>query len=281
MAQVVVVGGVNQDVVVRAPRRPQAGETVVGAGPTWSPGGKGANMAVAAARAGAEVSLCAVVGDDAHGRDQVRLLEAAGVGTGAVRRSAEHPTGVALIVVTPDGENSIVVGAGANATLRDEDVRAAVADATVVLVQTEVGAGPVGAACSGSGRLVLSLAPVVGLPAAVLSAADPLVVNEEEASELAGGGSGADPLALARGVVERTGCASLVLTLGAAGALVADAEGVTVVDAPRVAARDTTGAGDVLAGVLAARLATGQDLLAATRAAVAAAAASVQHDGAR
>jgi len=275
MTGVVVVGGINQDVTVRVARRPVPGETVVGDGPATSAGGKGANMAVAAARAGASVALCGAVGDDPAGTEQLAQLRAAGVDVARVAVRASVATGTALIVLTPDGENAIAVGAGANATLSDAEVAAACAGARVVLAQTEVGAGPVDAAAATPGvRLVLSPAPVVALAARTLARADPLVVNEEEASELAGHADAARVLAA-------TGARSVVVTLGAAGAELADATGSRRIASPTVAAVDTTGAGDVLAGTLAAALERGAGLDEALTEAVAAAAASVTRAGAR
>lgn len=275
MTRVTVVGGINHDVTVRVERRPVPGETVVGDGPVTSPGGKGANMAVAAARAGVGVALCGAVGDDAAGREQVDALVAAGVDVAHVAARADHATGAALIVVTPDGENAIVVGTGANATLSDDEVTAACTGAAVVLAQTEVGARPVEVAARTAGiRLMLSPAPVVPLAPEVLALADPLVVNEEEAAELAGAAD-------ASTVRERTGARSVVVTLGAAGAEVADGGGVRRVPAPAVAAVDTTGAGDVLTGTLAAALAGGASLDDALAVAVTAAAESVAYAGAR
>lgn len=278
MTRMTVVGGLNQDLTVRVTRRPVPGETVVGDGPATSSGGKGANMAVAAARAGGTVALCGAVGDDPAGRTQVDALRAEGVDVTHVASRTDRATGAALIVVTPDGENAIVVGAGANATLTDDEVRSACAGAAVVLAQTEVGAGPVDAAAraaaTGGARLVLSPAPVVPLDERTLALADPLVVNEEEATELAGAADAAT-------VRARTGARSVVVTLGSSGAQLADAAGSRHVASPRVRAVDTTGAGDVLAGTLAAALAEGAGLDEALTEAVAAAAASVTRAGAR
>lgn len=287
---VVVVGGINQDVFVHVDRRPGPGETVVGRGPRTGSGGKGANMAVAAARAGAATAMCGAVGDDGAGREQVAALTGAGVDVAHVVTRAGLGTGVALISITPDGENAIVVGPGANASLAHDDVVAASAGARVVLAQTEVGAEPVvwaaeAAAASGA-RLVLSTAPVVPLPAAVLEAADPLVVNASEATEvLHGPGAAAEPgsaVPSAADLVRHTGARSVVVTLGGAGADVADRHGSTRVPAPEVQVVDTTGAGDVFAGALAARLAgPGSTLMGAAAAALAAASESVTRLGAR
>ncbi len=293
---VLVVGGVNQDVTVRVTRRPGGGETEVGEGPVMGSGGKGANQAAAAAHAGARVRLCAVVGDDAAGREQLGSLEAVGVDVSAVRRAPGVATGAALIVVTPDGENSIVVGAGANALLDEDDVVRAleVGDVDVVLAQTEPGTGPVVAAARearGRGcRLVVNPAPLEGLDAATLRTADPLVVNEHEAAGLlrAHGGSFAARAAaadLARPLADLLGCPSVVVSLGAEGAVVVTGPVAgrreLRVSAPRVAAVDTTGAGDVLVGTIAARLADGADLTAAVTEACQAAAEAVTTPGAR
>ncbi len=277
--RLLVVGGINQDVVVRVGRRPGVGETVVGNGPAYVAGGKGANTAVAAARAGAvgvEVALCGAVGRDAAGDEQIRELVQAGVDVTAVTSGDDVPTGVAMIVVTPDGENSIAVGAGANATLDVDEVVAAARGADVVLAQTEVGGSvtdAAAAAISPGARFVLSLAPVVDVAPATLAAAHPLVLNESEAAEL--GATDADELRRA------TGARSVVVTLGARGAVVADADGTTTVPSAAVEVVDTTGAGDVLAGTLAAYLASGLGLVDALRLAVAAAAEAVTRPGAR
>ncbi|MCW2847890.1 MAG: Sugar kinase ribokinase family [Marmoricola sp.] len=287
MGSLVVVGGVNLDLTVQAGSRPAGGETVVGSGPVASSGGKGANQAVAAAYAGARVRLCAVVGDDAAGTEQLDQLRESGVDVSRIRTATGTATGTAFILLTPDGENSIVVGTGANADLGPDDVAAAVeGDADVVLAQTEPGVGPVEAAAEHArrrdARFVLNAAPVEGLPAGVLRQADPLVVNEHEAADLLRGL--VDDVAsgdLAQALRAHLGCASVVVSLGAEGAhVVADGTDERVTS-PSVSAVDTTGAGDVLVGVVAARLADGWDLVRATEDACAAAARAVTSEGAR
>ena len=283
MAGVVVVGGINQDTTVRVARRPNPGETVVGEGPQVSAGGKGANMAVAAAAAGASVAMCGAVGADDAGRTQIDLLASAGVGVASVAVLGDSPTGAALILVTPDGENSIAVGTGANGRLTEDQVWTACAGAAVVLAQTEVGAGPALAAArsaaAGGARFVLSPAPVVALSHDVLAMADPLVVNEEEATDLLGGDWGHQDVAAA--LRAYTGARSVVVSLGADGVRAADANGSWHAAAPATHVVDTTGAGDVLAGTLAAGLAKGETLQEALQLAVSAAAESVRHVGAR
>ncbi|MET0998163.1 MAG: ribokinase [Marmoricola sp.] len=289
MAHVVVVGGVNLDLTVQAHTRPGGGETVVGDGPHASSGGKGANQAVAAAYAEANVRLCAVVGDDAAGAEQLEQLRSAGVDVSRVRTASATSTGMAFILLTPDGENSIIVGAGANAQLGADDVAAAVdEDVDVVLAQTEPGVHPVEAAAEQarrrSARLVVNAAPVEGLGIDVLRHCDPLVVNEHEAADLLREHSLAVDVpadGLARALREHLGCQSVVVSLGARGACVVDSENDELVDSPAVRAVDTTGAGDVLVGVIAARLAQGWGIVPAARDACEIAARAVTTQGAR
>ena len=285
----VVVGGVNLDLTVHAEARPRGGETVVGRGPIASSGGKGANQAVAAAYAGASVRLCAVVGDDSAGGEQLEQLRSAGVDVSRVRVASDTATGLAFIVLTPDGENSIVVGTGANADLGPEDVDAAMDDdVDVVLAQTEPGVIPVEAAAnrahSCSARLVVNAAPADGLGADLLRQADPLVVNEHEAADLLREHDvdvDVAAMGLARALRRRLGCASVVVSLGAEGACVVGPDTDELVTSPEVRAVDTTGAGDVLVGVIAARLAEGWDLVRATQEACSVAARAVTSEGAR
>jgi ribokinase len=275
---VVVVGAVNVDLVVEAPRLPGPGETVVGAGMRTSGGGKGANAAVAAARAGADVLLVGAVGDDAHGDGALDELRAAGVDVTGVAVLPGVATGVALIVVDPVGENQIAVGAGANA--RVGDLPEGVLDgAGCVLVSTEVPDTAVRAAVRAAGAAgvpcVLNPAPVTAAVRDLVGSGAVLTPNRSELADLAGG-SGPDSAAALRA---RHG-APVVVTLGRDGALVVDGA-PELVGAPTVRAVDTTGAGDWFNGVLAAQLADGVPLTAAVRVAVTAASLAVQHPGAR
>ncbi len=289
MSTVVVVGGVNQDLTVHADTRPGGGETVVGSGPVATSGGKGANQAVAAAHAGASVRLCAAVGDDAAGDQQLEQLRLGGVDVSWVRVTPGVATGTAFIVLTPDGENSIVVGAGANGELSPADVGDSIDESVdVVLAQTEPGTAPVTAAAQHAdrcaARFVINAAPVEGLGPEVLSLADPLVVNEHEAADLLREHAietDVPPEGLARVLRDRLGCRSVVVSLGAKGASLIDAENEETVASPSVTAVDTTGAGDVLVGVIAARLAQGWGLVPATKDACATAAQAVTTQGAR
>jgi ribokinase len=282
-----VVGSANADLVTSVDRRPGAGETVLGSDLAVHPGGKGANQAVAAARLGARTGLIARVGDDAHGRLLTGSLERAGVDTTGILVGGA-PTGVALITVDSSGDNSIVVAPGANQRLSPADIAAAgqaLAAARVVSMQLEipletVAAAVTAAAAGGSARVVLNPSPPVPLPADVLAACDPLVVNEHEARRLLGEDPGDTPEDWAAALLAR-GPRSVVVTLGGAGALAVTADGAVRVPSPVVEAVDTTGAGDAFTGALAWRLAVGDSLQDAVRFAVRVGAAAVTKPGAQ
>ncbi|HEU4674766.1 MAG TPA: PfkB family carbohydrate kinase [Motilibacteraceae bacterium] len=275
--RVLVVGSLNVDLVTRVARHPRPGETVLGDGLRRLPGGKGANQALAAARAGAEVSLVGCVGDDDVGQAYLDGLEERGVDTEGVVLLSEAPTGHALIVVDDAGENTIVVVGGANALTRPTQVSSAITGTgtppDVMLLQLELPLPLVLSAAASAReagvRVVLNPSPWAEPPARLLACVDVLVVNEHEAAELGG--------------LEELGGCELVVTRGAAGATWTwDGCSVSSVP-PAVDVVDTTGAGDVLAGALAAGLAAPSplDRQAVLDAAVAAAAASVQVHGAQ
>ncbi|MFF7964533.1 ribokinase [Streptomyces sp. NPDC007903] len=281
-----VVGSANADLVVGLERRPGAGETVLGGDLAVHPGGKGANQAVAAARLGARTALLARVGDDGHGQLLLDSLRSAGVDTAAVLTGGA-PTGVALITVDPSGDNSIVVSPGANARLTEDDVRTAagvLGAARVVSAQLEIPLETVAAvvrALPEGTRFVLNPSPPRPLPDEVLAACDPLVVNEHEARVLLGDGeTGDDPAHWARRLLA-LGPRSVVVTLGAKGALVCDASGARAVPSVTVAAVDTTGAGDAFTAALAWRLGAGEELAVAAAYAARVGAAAVTRRGAQ
>jgi ribokinase len=186
-----VVGSANADLVIDVERRPAAGETVLGGDVAVHPGGKGANQAVAAARLGARTALLARVGDDGHGRLLLDSLRSAGVDTAGVLVGGA-PTGVALITVDPEGDNSIVVSPGANARLTPGDIRAAGSlfhASRVVSAQLEIPLETVVEVVrnlSPDSRFVLNPSPPRPLPSEVLAACDPLIVNEHEARVILG-----------------------------------------------------------------------------------------------
>ncbi|KUN82369.1 ribokinase [Streptomyces griseoruber] len=280
-----VVGSANADLVIGVDRRPAAGETVLGSDLATHPGGKGANQAVAAARLGARTALLARVGDDAHGRLLGDSLRAAGVDTAGILTGGA-PTGVALITVDPSGDNSIVVSPGANSRLSPADVRAAGSlfrAARVVSAQLEIPletvVETVRSLAPGS-RFVLNPSPPRPLPAEVLAACDPLIVNEHEARVVLGDLAGPEPEDWARELLA-LGPRSVVVTLGARGALVADADGTARIPAVRVAAVDTTGAGDAFTAALAWRLGLGEPPAVAAAYAARVGAAAVTKEGAQ
>jgi ribokinase len=280
VADVVVVGSVNADLVVRVARLPAPGETVTRGTFARHGGGKGANQAVAAARLGARTALVAAVGADALGAEALAGLEGEGVDVGAVVRLEEEPTGVALIVVDEQGENQIAVASGANAALDGPSVERALAGlgAGVVLLSLEVSDEALLAGVGAARLALLNPAPARELPAALLDAGPLLTPNAGEARGMTGE---EDVRAAARALHARTG-APVVVTLGADGALLTRDGGDPVrIAAPTVAAVDTTGAGDCLNGALAAELARGAPLEDAVAFAVRAAAHSTLAHGAR
>ncbi|WP_406639804.1 ribokinase [Amycolatopsis sp. WGS_07] len=278
-AAVLVVGSANADLVVPVDRRPGGGETVLGGDTALSPGGKGANTAVAAGKLGADVALLGAVGDDPYGRMLRDSLSDAGVDTQFVR-TVERPTGIAYITVTPDGENSILVSPGANSALEPGDITDEALDGVRVLVASlevplpTVERAVVRAREKGV-RVLLNLSPAAEVSAETLAALDVLLVNEHEAAYLLGADD-ADP----RKLLE-LGPRAAVVTLGAKGAAVIEGDKSTTVESPKVAAVDTTGAGDAFAGALAAALADGADLVEAANRAVKVAAVTVTRHGAQ
>ena len=289
MSNIVVVGSINTDMVVRALQLPRAGETVLGGDFTQGAGGKGANQAVAAARAGAAVAMVGCVGDDQRGRDAVDGLRREGVGVSQIHRLSEAASGVALIVVDADGQNCIAVAPGANACLTPAMMHPAVpllAAAEVVLVQLVVPLDAVvetATIASGHGaRVILDPAPAQPLPDALWRHLALITPNVTEAAALTGREirDQGDARAVAGLLLER-GVESAIVTLGADGVLVATRQAQIVIGGLAVETVDTTAAGDTFAGALAARLVEGADLVDASRFANAAAAVAVTRMGAQ
>jgi ribokinase len=281
---VTVVGSLNEDVLVRVARLPGRGETVVGRDTVLAPGGKGANQAAAAGRLGHGVAMVGRVGADPAGDRQLAALADAGVDTTSVLRSTA-PTGSATIPVEEgSGENLIVVVPGANHELRPEDVGIGVVrTAQVVLLQLEVPPATVlAAAAAAGGTVVLTPAPPQPLPPDLLSRVDVLVPNEHELGRLAGLPGGERPPAELARLARSLAVATVVVTLGARGALLVPAEGPALLQPPPpVRPVDTTGAGDCFCGALAVALAAGAAPAEAVASAVTAAALSTTGAGAR
>jgi ribokinase len=281
MTHIVVLGSTNMDLVTYVEKAPQRGETVAGREFRTVPGGKGANQAIAAARAGATVSVIGAVGNDAFGTRLRATLELSGVDTDLLR-TVEGPSGTAHIVVDDKGGNSIVVIPGANGTVDHlvpgDDSLIASADALLLQLEIPLAAVLAGArAARAHGiRTILTPAPAQPLPPELLAATDLLVPNEHEATVLTGR---TDPADAATALLEQV--PEVVVTLGSEGSLYAarGAEPLTV-PAPQVTAVDTTGAGDTFVGALSVALAEGRPMRSALAWAGAAAALSVQRPGA-
>jgi ribokinase len=287
--RVVVIGSANIDLVVRVPALPRPGETVAGGTFRRVGGGKGANQAVAAARAGGAVTFVAKLGDDEFGTASLAAYEAEGVDTSRITRAPGCPTGVAFILVDDRGENAIAVADGANGRLAPADVDAAhdaIATADVVLVQLEV---PIEtcrhaiALAAGLGRrVILNPAPARELDAELLAQVAVITPNETEAERLTGMHVSDEASAAAAAARLRSqGPAAVVLTLGPRGCLVAADGPPSEVAGHPVTAVDTVAAGDVFNGCLAVALAEGHALLTAAAFANTAAAIAVTRHGAQ
>jgi len=275
-SRIAVVGSANVDLFCRVPKLPSPGETVADGTYDQAAGGKGANQAVAAARLGAEVAFIARVGVDDHGRGAVAGYQREGIDTAAIAHDSEAATGVALILVETGGENMIAVAPGANHRLLPEHVSAAAtaieaADALLLQLETRLPAVLKAAALARASatKVILNPAPMPadGLPPELLRQVDVLILNEHEAAAL-GGVDGLDlPL--------------VILTKGAAGAVVYGEGAPVAVPAPKVDAVDAVGAGDAFCGAVAVALAEGRSAVEAAQWACCAGAVAATRPGAQ
>lgn len=288
--QVTIVGSSNVDITAMMRRLPSPGETVLADSYRLTPGGKGANQALAAALAGARAEFIGAVGNDSHAEIALGQLAEAGVVLDRVQH-IDGATGVAIISVDAQAENSIAVISGANSAMDEVAVRAVGALAGVLVLQGEIPAAGIRAAIdAATGPIVLNLAPVIELDRDYLCRANPLVVNEHEAALILAQLEGTTELStepeavIAQRLCDQ-GLESVVITMGGDGALVAvrgeGSASITTVAAIKVTAVDTTGAGDAFTGALAARLAIGETLIDAAGFASRFAALSVQGHGAQ
>ncbi len=286
---VVVFGSINMDLVVRTPRLPTAGETLSGGQFFTAPGGKGANQAVAAARLGAPTRMVGRVGGDVFGETLRRGLSDDGVDVASVATTEEQPSGVALITVDDAGENTIVVVAGANGTLGDDDLARLddlLSEARVLLLQLEV---PLDAVSEAARRahergvaVVLDPAPARPLPAELYAATAILTPNAGEAAALVGFELDGDAaIRRAAEVLLERGAGSVVIKLGADGAYYYDGARDAFVPSYQVTAVDTVAAGDAFNGGLAAALHDGRPFEQAVRWGIAAGALAVTKAGAQ
>jgi ribokinase len=309
--KVTVLGSLNMDISVTVPRLPGPGATVLGSAARFTPGGKGANQAVAAARLGADVRMAGCVGDDDFGRQLLVALRTEGINTDAVRIVAGVPTGLAMIAVDAQGENLIVVAPGANHQVGRPDVAAAgAADRDILVISAEIPARAITQALTQNGPCVFNLAPAPETSAAaraLLAAGghhlDWLVVNESEAAAVLGHPiNGLSDARRAAAELITSGPRHAVVTAGAHGAALASTastasaagtastasavgpagpDSAEVIEGFRVLAVDTVGAGDTFVGALAVALAAGVPPREAITAAAAAGAAAVTRHGAQ
>lgn len=289
-AKVVVVGSLNMDLVIRAPRLPRAGETLAGESFATVPGGKGANQAVAAARLGASVAMIGCVGNDAYGEQLRGALLAEQIDCQAVTSLDDVPTGIASIVVDDSSQNAIIIVAGGNGQLTPErvaDFDNLLAAAEVVICQLEVPVSTVAHTLKRARALgktvILNPAPAVAaLPAEWYALIDYLIPNETEAALLTG--LPVDSLAsaqVAAGALIANGAGKVLITLGEQGVVFANDQGFEHFPARKVQAVDTTAAGDTFVGGFAAALSRGLSEAEAIRFGQAAAALSVTRAGAQ
>ena len=288
MGRVAVLGSLNMDLVVRVENLPAPGQTVTGDELVTMPGGKGANQAVAAARLGAAVRMAGRVGWDAHGDELIRGLAEDGVDVAGIRRDSDAPSGAALILVGAGGQNMIAVAPGANGRVGEDEVQTLVRglrSGDVVVLQLEI---PLPAVLSAAeqarragARVVLNAAPSAPLAGRRLPESDLLVVNEDEAADLTE--APVRDLVGAERAARRLSdsAAAVVVTMGAAGAVLWESGSSTRVPPLAVDAVDATAAGDAFVGAVAMGLAAGWSLRETVRLGSAAGAAAAGKVGAR
>ena len=294
--RIVVIGSINVDLFSQVRQHPTPGETVLGDGGRRAPGGKGANQALAARLQGAPVAMIGTVGTDPDAQIALRMLNDAGVDLSQVVTTDEAVTGLAIITVSDAGENTIVVIPGANHVIDAQRVQKQVDDlqeGDIVVLQGELPREATEAAARAAHgknhRVIINIAPWGELDRYVLTCADPLVLNEHEARQTITslGGEAPSPSATcddfstcAQWLVEQ-GIPSVVITLGGAGAIVANSDESAYIPGQQVAVTDTTGAGDAFVGALAARLSLGDGMFAACKYANKVGAYVVQRHGAQ
>ncbi len=286
---ILVIGSSNTDMIVKMPRIPQPGETILGGKFSTAAGGKGANQAVAAARAGGNVTFVARMGQDMFSDQAIQGFEQDGIQVEHIVKDADAPSGVALIFVDEKGENSIAVASGANANLSPADIQNAagtIASADIVLLQLEIPLETVQAAARIAAdnhvKVILNPAPAQALPDELLQRVTVLTPNESEAQILTGTKvqTQAQTAATAHALQAR-GVETVIITLGPRGAYVRSTDYEGLIPSYKVSAIDSTAAGDVFNGVLAVFLAEGSPIPDAIRFANAAAALSVTKLGAQ
>ena len=288
MSSILIIGSSNTDLVIRVPDLPRPGETVSGGKFQTFGGGKGANQAVAARRAGGDVQFIAAIGNDDFGKAAIDLYSAEGIDTTGIQVINDVPSGVAMIFVNDAGQNSIAVAPGANAHLSSNSLlgqQHAFDDADLLLMQLEIPLETVATAVkmvsANHVPVIINPAPAVPLPDSILEKLFCITPNETEAEALTGitVSDQESAIAAAETLLQR-GVENVVITLGSQGALLHNSAGTHYQTAEKVTAVDTTGAGDTFNGVFAAMIAARQSPQEAVEIAVRAATISVQTAGA-
>jgi len=283
--EIVVVGSCNLDLVVAVGQIPKVGETILGGDLERISGGKGANQAVAASRLGNSVAMIGRVGDDDAGIFLRGEMDANGVNTEFLFKTSGVPSGVALIAVQNDGDNTIVVSPGANSRLSPEDIIASppIDEAKIVLLQAEIPMDTIlAAARTATGTIIWNPAPapMETIPLELLDLVDVLVLNQTELALLSGIET-IDNIGKAVEAAKTLPCSSKIVTLGAQGAVVIASNDAVVIPAPRITPVDTTAAGDAFCAALARSLIERNDLVAAAQWAVQVGAATALVSGAQ
>lgn len=266
--KIIVIGSCNTDMVVKANRLPVPGETVLGGSFMMSPGGKGANQSIAAARLGGDVTFIAKTGNDLFARQSIELYEAEGINTNYVFSDPNNPSGVALISVDRYGENCIIVASGANQSLSLEDIEKArneIINADIVLMQLEIPIDTVEyaakLACQHHKKVILNPAPASILSDEIIKSLYLIVPNSVEAEILSGiKVHNLETAKKAAKIISQKGVDNVVITLGKNGAFLKDGKKYHDIAAPIVEAFDTTGAGDTFCGALSVAISEGKSL---------------------
>ncbi len=288
MENIVIVGSSNTDLIARVKKFPVAGETVKGLAFLQAMGGKGANQAVAAHRAGGDVTFVTCLGNDANGQNALRYYQEEGLDVSLAKVVDDVPSGTAMIWVDDDGENCIVITPGANDRLTPDDIlkiEKVIAAAEMVVLQMEIPFETIGAvcrlACQHQTKVMLNVAPAYPMGSDLLQKTDILVVNETEAEAISGKGVEADGKDVVADSLLTMGAKTVVLTLGEQGCFLKNSQVCCLMPAFPVKAVDTTAAGDTFCGAFAAQLSQGKEWGEALRFATAASAICVTRMGAQ